>query len=71
MKACRVFSFMSFSGDHKGVIQLLRSHKMTKFGPTPLFPPCLHLVDFGNPPSCERSKLYLIPPPAPPPIPNS
>ena len=37
----------------------------------PHSPPCTHLFDFGNPPSCERSKLYIIPFLPPPPLPNS
>ena len=40
-----------------GGIQLLRYRKMTKIWP-PLSP-CLDFFDFGNFPSCERSKLYI------------
>ena len=28
-------------------------------------PPCSYLFDFGNPPPCERSKLYINHPPPP------
>ena len=47
----------------KEVIQLLRSHKLTKIWIPP--PPCLHLFDFDNSPFCERPPL-----PAPS-LPNS
>ena len=56
-----------------GGIQLLRSHKMTLVWiPLSHFS---HLVDFGYPPFCKRSKLYITPhnhtaPPHSPPPPT-